>query len=177
MPTRRLFVRSVLLTASAMALSGCGFQPVFGRLGDGQSASNDLAEIEVGLLDGRYGQLVRQALQRRLEGASSAAVKRYDLSVNFSYAQEGVALQESDSNATRARSTGTASWTLLARDAKRTSLASGFARASDGFNIFDQQNFYSDLSTERAVGRIADNLADQISVALAAYFRTHGHDS
>ncbi len=177
MLARRLLIRTGLLAAVAAVLEGCGFQPVYGQRDDGQSPVEKLAEIEVALLDGRNGQVMRQALQRRLEGAHSSAAKLYDLTVNYNLSEEGVALQRSDSHSTRIRAFGTASWTLLARDASRTSLASGFARSGDGFNQFDNQDFYGDLAGEKLALRVADQLADQIAVALAGYFRGRGDAS
>jgi LPS-assembly lipoprotein len=69
------------------------------------------------------------------------------------------------------RLTGNASWTLLARDAKRTPLTGGAARSIDGLNIIDAQYFAADLETEAVQARIAGNIADQIATQLAIWFR------
>jgi hypothetical protein len=41
----------------------------------------------------------------------------------------------------------------------------------DGLNIFDAQYFAGDLENEAVTRRLADALADQITIQLAAYFR------
>ena len=66
---------------------------------------------------------------------------------------------------------GTASWSLLAHDPKRTTLTSGSAQAIDGVNIFDSQYFAADLEIEAEQKRIAENMATQIATQLATWFR------
>ena len=85
-------------------------------------------------------------------------------------AGEGIAIQP-DSTATRIRTIGSANWTLIAQDPGRTRLTSGSARAVDGLNIFDAQYFAADLENEAVQRRLAEALADQITIQLAAYFR------
>jgi LPS-assembly lipoprotein len=164
--------RLLALTAGA-TLSGCGFQPVYkpAASGAGGAAQYELAAIQVALIPDRPGQLLRQALQDRLEmGASSGGARRYDLSVAYWIAAEGIAVQ-SDNTASRLRETGNANWTLVAQDASRTRLTSGFAKTSDALNIFDTQYFAADLENEALQKRIAEALADQITMQLAIYFR------
>ena len=59
----------------------------------------------------------------------------------------------------------------MAQDASRTRLTSGFAKTSDALNIFDTQYFAADLENEALQKRIAEALADQITMQLAIYFR------
>jgi LPS-assembly lipoprotein len=66
---------------------------------------------------------------------------------------------------------GTATWTLVGRDPKRTVLASGSARAMDGINVIGSQYFAADLETETEQKRIAENVATQIATRLAVWFR------
>ena len=154
------------------ALSGCGFQPVYMPTASGKAgvAQRELAAIHVDLIPDRPGQELRQALQQRLELSGSDVKARYDLQVGFSVAGEGVAIQN-DNTATRIRLTGTALWTLTAQDSGKTKLISGFAKAVDAMNILDTQYFALDLENEAVQKRIAESLADQITLQLAAYFR------
>ena len=50
-------------------------------------------------------------------------------------------------------------------------MTSGFARTSDALNIFDTQYFAADLENEALQKRMAEALADQITMQLAIYFR------
>jgi LPS-assembly lipoprotein len=169
--TPRLQRRHLLALTTGAALSGCGFQPVYmpTASGAGGVAQRELAAIQVALIPDRPGQLLRQALQDRLEIGASGMARRYDLTVGYWIAGEGIAVQ-SDNTATRLRATGNANWTLVAQDAGRTRLTSGFAKAIDALNIIDEQYFAADLGNEALQRRLADALADQITMQLAIYF-------
>ncbi len=171
--------RRRLLTLTVGApLSACGFQPVYMPTASGKAgvAERELAAINVDLIPDRPGQLLRQALQERFEGSGAAAARQYDLSVSFGISGEGIAVQ-ADSISTRLRTIGSANWTLVAQDPGRTRLTSGSARAVDGLNIFDTQYFAADLENEAVTRRLADALADQITLQLAAYFRKRARPS
>lgn len=167
-PKRRHF----LALAAGASLSGCGFQPVYMPTASGKAgvAQRELAAIHVDLIPDRPGQLLRQALQQRLEGSDSGVARRYDLSVGFAVAGEGIAVQP-DTIATRLRMTGSANWTLTAQDPGRTRLTSGYARAMDAINLIDEQYFALDLENEAITRRLAEALADQITLQLAVFFR------
>jgi LPS-assembly lipoprotein len=164
--------RQLLVFAAGAGLSGCGFQPVYMPTASGAAgvAQRELAAIQVALIPDRPGQLLRQALQDRLEMGASGVARRYDLTVSYWIAGEGIAVQQ-DSTATRVRSTGNANWTLVAQDVGRTRLTSGFARALDALNINDEQYFGADLENEALQKRMAGALADQITMQLAIFFR------
>jgi LPS-assembly lipoprotein len=163
--------RRLLCLGSLAALGGCGFQPVYMPTASGKAgvAQRELASVYVPVIPERPGQLLRQALQERF-GSDSGVPAMYDLRVSFGIAGEGIGI-ETNNIATRIRLTGTATYTLLAHDPKRTSLTSGSARAIDGLNIFDSQYFAADLEGEAQQKRIAENLATQIANQLAVWFR------
>jgi LPS-assembly lipoprotein len=164
--------RRLLALVSGAALSGCGFQPVFMPTASGKAgvAQRELASVHVNLIPDRPGQLLRQALQQRFELNSSSSAYRYDLSVAFWITGEGIAILP-DTNTTRIRSIGNANWFLTAQDPAKTRLTSGSAKAANAINIFDTQYFALDLENEAIQRQLADALADQITLQLAAYFR------
>ena len=170
--TSRLQRRHLLALGCGAALSGCGFQPLYmpTASGGGGAAQRELAAVQVALIPDRPGQLLRQALQDRLEMGASGSVRRYDLTVGYWIAGEGIAVQ-SDNIATRIRAIGNADWTLVAQDAGRTRLTGGFARAIDALNVIDEQYFGADLENETLQRRLAQALAEQITTQLAIYFR------
>lgn len=164
--------RGMLALLAGLPAAGCGFQPVYMPTSSGNPgvAQRELAAIHVNLIPDRPGQLLRQALQERLELGSSGVARRYDLSVGYLISGEGIAIQP-DSNATRIRSIGSANWSLIALDPGRTRLTSGFARAVDAYNLIGSQYFAADMENETIQRRLADALADQIAIQLAAFFR------
>jgi LPS-assembly lipoprotein len=164
--------RGFLAIGAGAVLSGCGFQPVYMPTASGKAgvAQRELAAIHVNLMADRPGQEMRQALQDRLQMGSDGVAQRYDLTVSYGVGGEGIAVL-ANTDTTRIRFTGSASWTLTAQDPGRTKLSSGYAKAVDALNIFDGQYFASDLETEAVDKRLAETLADQITIQLAAYFR------
>jgi LPS-assembly lipoprotein len=168
--SRRTWCLGSLATLAAL-LSGCGFQPVYMPTASGKAgvAQRELASVYVEIIPDRPGQVLRQALQERF-GNDSGTPSAFDLTVSFGISGEGIAI-ENDTIATRLRLVGTARWTLIDHDTKRTVLASGTARAMDDVNIFDSQYFASDLEVEAEQKRIAENVATQISTRLAIWFR------
>lgn len=156
----------------AAAVSGCGFHPVYlpDAQAGGGAAQDDLAAIAVAIIPNRPGQLLRQALQARFERGGAAPARRYDLYVAYGISQQGVGI-EPDSSVTRTRIIGNASWNLLAQDTARSALTSGTARSVDGVDVVNEQFFASDINVEAAQKRVAETIADQITLQLAAYFQ------
>ncbi|MBN8889233.1 MAG: hypothetical protein ABS99_08670 [Acetobacteraceae bacterium SCN 69-10] len=171
--------RSVLLGLFALSgtalLAGCGWRPVYrgGAGGLAGPAEAGLAETSVALIPERTGQLLRQALQARFDSGSGSTGQRYMLAVSsFSIAGEAIGIQR-DNSISRVRLVGTASWVLSAQDAQRRTLTSGTARQMDGYNIVGQQYFAADLESEAVQRRIAEAVADQITLQVAAFFNRH----
>ena len=163
--------RGLLSLLAAGAAAGCGFQPVYMPTASGKPgvAARELAAVDVHPIQDRPGQLLRQALQERMASDGGGA-HHYDLQGNFWIAGESVGIQP-DTSASRVRLTGTANWTLTARDAGRTTLTTGTARALDGFNMFDSQYFAADMENSAVQKRIAEAVADQVAMQLAVWFR------
>ncbi|MDE2007051.1 MAG: hypothetical protein KGI51_10825 [Rhodospirillales bacterium] len=164
--------RGALGLVAALALGGCGFRPVYMPSAGGAAgpAERNLAAIHVALIPDRPGQLLRQALQQRLHGADASTPRRYILTVNYWIAGGGVAILP-NSIPTRIQLSANAVWTLTANDGAGTKVTSGYARAQDGVDLFDQQYFAIDLNTSTAYHRLAGAVADDIALRLAAFFR------
>ncbi len=169
----KLSRRALLGLLAAAPLAGCGFQPVYmptatGAPGPGE---RELAAIHVALIAERPGQLLRQALQQRFEGAGDRTPRRYTLTVSYWISGQGIGILPG-TTATRVRMIGNANWVLTSNDPAHTRIYSGFARAIDGLNIFDQQYFASNLETSVVYHHLANEIADQITLRLASLFRT-----
>ncbi len=161
--------RQWLAALPALGLAGCGFHPLYATRGNrGSPAQKGLNEVTVAIIPNRVGQLLRQALQRRIDNGSGEQ-KLYELSVVYGIASEAINIQQ-DSTFTRLRLNATATWTLRSLGSPPTVLASGLSRVLDGANVIDQQYFAADIETETAQARIAESVADQITTQLAAYF-------
>jgi len=164
--------RAVLGLGLAASVAGCGFQPVYMPTASGKPgvAQRELAAINVAIIGDRPGQLLRQALQERLERGATGVQLLYDLHVSYGIGGEGIAIQQ-DNTSTRTRLVARATWVLQSQDTARTVLSTGSARAVDAYNILDEQYFAADQENDFAAARLADAVADQITLQLAAYFR------
>jgi len=167
---RRPLPASALMLLLCLPVTACGFHPLHGS-GAG-SVDTQLPDIFVSTIPGRSGQLLRQALQQRMAGASEAAPQGYTLQV--SYALEGEAIGiHGDNTSSRTRLIGRANWVLSRVSPSPASLASGSARTVDGFNNIETQYFASTLANESTQGRVASNLADTITNQVATWFVAH----
>jgi LPS-assembly lipoprotein len=151
-----------------LALAGCGFHPLYAP----SSATNAaLSGVYVDIIPNRNGQLLRQALQERMDSADGGN-KKYELSVIFAVAGEAIGIQ-ADNSSNRTRVIGTAHWTLKRPGLLGAKVTSGTARTIDGADVLDAQFFYASLAGQAIDRRMGDALADQIVQSLAAYFRAH----
>jgi LPS-assembly lipoprotein len=164
--------RTLLGLALGAPLAGCGFQPVYMPTASGKPgvAQRELAAIYVNIIGDRPGQLLRQALQARLERGATGVAQQYALSVSYGIGGEGIAIQP-DNTSSYTRLVARATWYLNAEDPARTPLTHGTARAADSYNILDEQYFAADQENDFAAVRLADAVADQITLQLAAFFR------
>lgn len=163
--------RAVLSLGACAAVAGCGFEPVYMRTASGGAgpAQRDLAATSVAIIPDRPGQLLRQALQERFGSDAGDVAPRYNLAVSYSVAGQGIGILQS-SIATRVRMIGTANWTLTGVNGG-PAVTTGSAKAVDAFDVLNQQYFAADLSTEQTQKRLASELADEIALQLAVFFR------
>ncbi len=162
--------RRALLVGGAASLAGCGFRPLYGPVSKGAAVQPEMAAIFVAVMPERQGQLLRQALQRRFEGADSGVAKRYEVTGGLSITAEGLGIQQ-DTSSTRVRYNATSGWTLRTLGLQPVDLTKGNARATDGINVNNQQYFAADLEQAAAFKRLAETVADQITLDIAAFFR------
>ncbi len=154
-------------------LPSCGFQPVYGpRQGMASPALAGLSQVNVAVIPERSGQLLRQALQDRLERGGANGVRLYELVIGSMVINQTSLAYRQDSNPTRIRIIASAAWSLVSLDAQRKVLSNGVARSTDGFNSLDLQFFYADLASEAAQRRLAEAVADQVALQLATYFNS-----
>ncbi len=166
--------RVLLALPLAAVLAGCGFRPLYDGSGAraqsrGGSVQEHLDGIYVELIPNRLGQLLRQALQERLDTSDSGG-KTYSLAIAYGIEEEPIGVLNTN-DTTRTRAVGRGTWSLTSIASPGVPLASGTVRALDGFNTFDEQVFFSVLENEAVQRRLADNVADLITQKVATYFR------
>jgi LPS-assembly lipoprotein len=160
----------------ALGAGGCGFRPLYApgsaAGGDAEIAA-ELAATRVGVIPERFGQIFRRSLQQRLGigHAGAAPAARWELLASPVLAVEGIGIT-GDGSATRARYIATANWSLARLTTPRETVANGFERTTDAFNIQQNQYFAADISREATERRLADLLADEVVTRLAVRLRS-----
>jgi len=113
MVRRREVGRFVALLGGFGLLGGCGFRPLYapGTGGVDSAVARELAAVEVPVMAERSGQLMRQALQDRLERFNLSVAKKYDLIAPYQLfgAIEGI---QPTTDPSRVRFTGVTNWYL-----------------------------------------------------------------
>lgn len=168
-----LSARNLLPALLLLALAGCGFRPLYGGAGAaGPRVSGRLAQIDIGLIANREGQLVRQALERQLRRNGAPVFYRYHLAVSYGYTGQAIGIQQDTSN-TRNRFIAHAQWTLTPEGAPGRVITRGTVQTMDAYNVIDNQNFAGTLDQGTLRHRLADAVARRITEQLAIYFRNH----
>ena len=154
-----------------LALSGCGFTPLYAGP-QGEQASAALETVQIQTIAERSGQILRQTLQQDFYRNGQPVRALYLLTVSYTINQTGQGVQE-DSSTTRTRYDATAQWTLSPIGQPGQALVSGNATAIDASNILDQQYFAANLETETIDAQLATEISSQITTQLAAWLRAH----
>lgn len=152
----------------AVALSGCGLQPMYAGGGSGMVAQG-LAAVDVSAIDGKAGWLVRNALVDRL-GASGprGGAARYRLDVRLDDKLEGLALLSNDSIG-RERRTLRARYQLV--DTASGEIVLDATAGSDaGIDVVSSE--YATIAAENtALENLAKDVADRIVTNVALQIR------
>ncbi len=161
-------MKGALLLAAALALAGCGLQPMYAGGGSGAVAQG-LAEVSVAPIEGRAGWLVRNALNDRL-GASEEASARSRLDVILDDELEGLGLLTDDTIG-RERRTLRARYQLT-DTATGEILLDATAGSDAGIDVVSSE--YATIAAEQtALENLARDVADRIVTQLALTLRTN----
>ena len=161
---RRHFVAAG--AALLLALSGCGYQPLYGTTEKG-SAVDDLASINVKVIRDRTGQELHNYLRDEINPTGRpGAAARYDLEVDLRETREALAIR-TDETATRYNLNQTAQFKLRDIETGRIVLT-GTSQAAVSYNVL-RDDFSNVVSENNARRRGAHEIADDIRLRLAAY--------
>jgi LPS-assembly lipoprotein len=153
----------------AIALGGCGFQPLYGSKGEaGSNAVAHLASIRISAISDRVGQQLRNALQDKLTPRGKPGKPLYQLEISLEENRSDlVILQDASSTFAKLRM---GALYVLNDTASGRPLTRGKSESTTIFNIveseFANRNAESDARA-RAVGQISDD----IRLRLGLFFR------
>ena len=166
--------RALIALGLPLLAAGCGFRPIYGQRGGQEDArvAASLAAVKVGLITERQGQLLRRRLEEGLAPKGREGVPpKYDLRVGLGY---GVELQgfRRDGFPSRVRFNATATWLLFDVGTPPREITRGSERASDAYDIPENQFFAADVARDTMERQLIEQLAQQILERLAMHFRT-----
>ena len=158
------------LPIAALALSGCGFHPLYGTIGADPAAQRIFASIYVEPIEQeRTGYELRNDLMDLLRAANRPQGSGYRLKVTVSETREGVALQN-DATITRYDLAFTAKYELT--DANLKVVTKGTETTLESFDV--AQSPYSSLTgQEDGEKRAAKDIAEHIRIDLGVYFASN----
>ena len=157
----------LLIQALGLALSACGFRPMYGVNSYDPDVAQELAQIRVEPIKDRQGQLIRNALANALSPSGEPVHWRYHLDVFLQVSESQEAIS-SDNTSTRDAHSVHVTFRLY--DGNTAIVAGDFTQVSS-FNFLQQH--YSNIAAEEDVkNRAGPDIANEIRNRLAAYFIT-----
>jgi len=159
--------RRLVLLGLGAALGACGFRPLLRQGKEGAAVRTELAAVEVPLLNGRVGYLVRDSLLEQLNPAGPAVPSRYLLQISLRRRSAALGIQLNNT-VTRYNLTLIARFSLL-DSADRRVLYESVVRRVASYNA--SRAPYSEFAAERdAEQRAAREVGTDIGSQLAVYF-------
>ena len=158
----------VLGAWAALALSACGFHPLYAVGTTPEGVSTYLNQVYVEPIPGRQGVHLRNQLMDALTPAGTPSAAAYRLMIKLEDLKEGLAIR-TDTQITRYNYALTAKYEL--RDSVSGEvLDHGTARAIAAYNVVGSQ--FATQSAERdAQERAAREVGEDIRLRLGIYFR------
>lgn len=166
--------RLCFLLTLCVAVTGCGFQPLYRKNATDPGVTRELAQIKVMTVNSkereydRLGQQMNNLLNQRLDPDGTNLPVRYRLETDLSVslARTGIQITE---EATRARLTVRVAFRLNEAGTNRK-LYSGTEQSINSYNVVDSQ--YATLSAENnAAQRAVREISDSLRLRLAIFFQ------
>lgn len=158
---------AVAALSAALLLNACGYRPLYGQAAADPQVTQHMAAIAVLPMEDRSGQMMRTALQRRLNPRGHAQ-KLYRLKVELNESLQQLAEQRSGF-VTRANLRLSATYTLM-RSSDSIPLLKDTTTSVASYNILDS-DFATMTAQEDARKRAVQNLAEDMRTRLATYFQ------
>lgn len=166
----KIFAGAILLFGMMLALSACGFKPLYGGA-DSQDISpvDHMAAIRISPLPDRIGQQMHNLLRDRLNPIGQPREPAYTLGLRLSESRQELGIRK-DETATRANLNLAVQFTLTSVQTG-TALYRGQVKSVSSYNILTSP-FATGFSEADARTRALRELADSIRTRLGIYFDT-----
>ena len=174
MIARRTLLRLGGLSGLAL-LSGCGFQPLYGKQSGTAAVAPDLAAIEINEIgegtERRIGQILKNELTDRFTAGIGPQPTRYRLLVEIEQSSAALQIQSNDT-VTRFNLVLLSTFSLY-DSVTAALLYSATARATGSYDVVESE--YATLVAEQSTAEdAARDLSDTITNLLSLYFVRQG---
>ena len=168
-------LRIVAAAGTALALSGCGFHPLYGHIGNGPGAQAIFATIYVPPIElERAGYALRNDLIDDLQAKSEPEGALYDLKIVLTEKNEGIAIQNElvgtvkEVEITRYNYTLVARYQLIDRKTQKP-VTKGIESSLSAYDVVASP--YATMAAKfKAQKNTAADVAEQLRLKLAVYF-------
>jgi LPS-assembly lipoprotein len=150
-----------------MALTACGFQPLYASGPNGMGPGNTMAEIYVESIPERVGYQLRNQLLDRLGATGSSDGATYRLKISLREQSLGVAIRP-NASITRYNYTLQARYDLIPTDGTAV-VKSGNVSALAAYNVATSP-YATVVAEQDASNRAAGDIAERLRVELAVFF-------
>lgn len=160
-------MRTAAAVLLALALSGCGFHPLYGDSGATAETADKLAAIYVEPIPEKIGYELRNTLIDLFDASGRASKSAYRLRVTLTTKSEGIAIQN-DAAITRYNDTLSVNYELTDK-ATGAVVTKGVETGLSAYNVVSSP--YATLVAQQdADTRAAEDIAYRIRTDLAVYF-------
>ena len=159
--------KPLMILVVPLALSACGFHPLYSKSGADSNLREEMASITVAPLRDRQGQQIHNALIKTITPEGAPDKPRYTLSVSYVVTESQAALA-TDETATRDVMRFNIIYKLIEG---QTILTAGTFPEIFSYNFL--QEHYANVSAQEDIrARVSDQIALEVRNRLAIYFTT-----
>jgi LPS-assembly lipoprotein len=162
-PTRRALGLAFL----ALALSGCGFHPLYAPSGP-RDWDPDLAAIDVQQIPDRQGQILALALRENLNPGGLSVAPRWRLTTSLSVGRADLGIQR-NATATTSEVTVNASFQVIDVKTNRAVYSSSSSAVGDFDLVADA--YSTQVAANAARDRALQEVAEEMTLRLAIFVR------
>ena len=164
-----LLFKSSLIAVFCIAVTACGFQPLYGSKGSANIVT-DFSDVRVEPIKDRIGQLLSNELKHLLNPLRTPINPKYSLITTLTQSTRSLAVKKT-ALATRANLLINSSYRLVDIQSRET-LTSVTNSITVSYNIYSSQ--YATLSAEKdAIKRATKELAQDIRLQIGIFFKSH----
>ena len=148
-------------------VSACGFRPLYGSRTTSASTVDAMAQIVVGRLTGRYGQIIRNQLLDHLTPFGKSSAPRYRLQLDIETQKEALAIEQ-DETVERFNFQLIARYKLV----DLTTASTVFRARSQSIAAYNvvRSDYATLIAEQDAAARVAREVTDDIKLQLAVFF-------